>query len=49
MQALAVWAIDNNQVLRSLVAEVSRVAEALEAVVGILVSRGEGEVQDGGK
>jgi hypothetical protein len=49
MQALAVWAIDNNQVLRSLVAEVSRVAEALEALLAILVSRGEGEVQDGGK
>jgi hypothetical protein len=49
MQALAVWAIDNNQVLRSLVAETARVAEALEALVAVLVSRGEGEVQDGGK
>jgi hypothetical protein len=43
LQALSVWALDNNQVLRSLVAETARVAEALEALVAILVSRGEGE------
>jgi hypothetical protein len=43
LQAVSVWALDNNQVLRSLVAEVSRVAEALEALVAILVSRGGGE------
>ena len=49
LQALSVWALDNNQVLRSLVAEVSRVAEALEALVAILVSRGEEEAQDGGQ
>ncbi len=48
LQALSIWALDNNQVVRSLVAEVSRVAEALEALVAILVSRGEGEAQDGG-
>jgi len=47
LQALSLWAIDNNQLIRSLVAEVSRVAEALEALVAILVSRGEGEVKDG--
>jgi hypothetical protein len=49
MQALSIWALDNNQVLRSLVAEVARVAEALEALVAILVSRGEEEAQDGGQ
>ena len=49
LQALSVWALDNNQVLRSLVAEVSRVAEALEALVAVLVSRGEEEAQDGGQ
>jgi hypothetical protein len=47
LRALSVWALDNNQVLRSLVAEVSRVAEALEALVATLVSRDEEEVQDG--
>jgi hypothetical protein len=49
MQALSIWALDNNQVLRSLVAEVARVAEALEALVAILVSRGEGEDGQGGQ
>ncbi len=47
MQALAVWALDNNQVLRSLVAETARVAEALEAILAILLTREEGEVKDG--
>jgi hypothetical protein len=47
LQAVSLWAIDNNQVLRSLVAEVARVAEALEALVAILVSRDEEEAQDG--
>jgi hypothetical protein len=42
LEALSLWALDNNQVLRSLVAEVSRVAEALEALVAILISRGQG-------
>jgi hypothetical protein len=49
MQALSIWALDNNQVLRSLVAEVSRVAEALEAILGILISRGEGEDAQAGQ
>jgi hypothetical protein len=43
LQALSVWALDNNQVLRGLVAEVARVAEALEAILGVLITRGEGE------
>jgi len=49
LQALSVWAIDNNQVLRSLVAETARVAEALEALVAILVSRGEEEAKHEGQ
>jgi len=36
-------------VLRSLVAEVARVAEALEAILATLLTRGEEEGQDAGQ
>ena len=49
LQAVAGWAVDNNQVLRSLVAEVARVAEALEAILATLLTRGEEEGQDAGQ
>jgi hypothetical protein len=49
LQALSLWAIDNNQLIRSLVAEVARVAEALEALVAILVSREEEEAKHEGQ
>jgi len=49
LQAVSIWAIDNNHVLRSLVAEVARVAEALEAILATLLTRGEEEGQDAGQ
>ena len=49
LRALSLWAVDNNQVLRSLVAEVARVAEALEGLVAVLITRGEGKDAQGGQ